>query len=262
MLDFVQNLLELPKAFYATSGNEKTSDKYQAIASYRIVHALEKAGFETVYANQSRVRVNHNDGYQRHIAKFRHADYLGNSVLVPEIALSNSANGSSTFKLIAGAYVFACTNGLFFGHDVTASLTVTHRGADLTDRIIEAAFTLIDAAHKESSIASEWQSIPMPYFRQLELAERARSLRYKPVAQDSAPDLWPIEAGDLLTCRHFEQRADNLFNVFNRIQEALIRGGMPSLSNNGKTRRARPIKAIEQDISINQDLFALAKQYA
>lgn len=264
MLDFaaIQNKVALPKAFYATSGNEKTSEKYQAIASYRIVHALEKAGFETVYASQARFRVRHNDGYQKHVAKFRHADYSGNNVLVPEIALANSANGSSTCNMIGGAYVFACTNGLFFGHDVSMHLKVTHRGADLTDRIIDAAFTLIANAKREASIVSEWQSIAMPYWRQLDFAERARALRYKPMAQDSGPDLWPVEIGDLLTCRHFEQRADNLFNVYNRIQEALIRGGMPSLSNKGKTRRARPIKAIEQDIAINQGLFELAKQYA
>ena len=263
MLDIVQNKVALPQSFYATHGlPDKTSENYAAIPTFRVVHALEKAGFELTKASQKGVRKAKNAGYQMHVATFRHNSLTGDNTLVPQIALCNSSNGTCAFRLIAGAYVFACSNGLFFGKEQFASFGVSHKGQDLTNRVITAAFEIIYQAQIQAQTITEWQSIPMPYARQLDFAYHARALRFETIKDASGKDIWPVELGDLLYPRHWEQRQDNLFNIYNRVQETLLRGGIKSLGQNGKIRNTRPIKSIETDLAINADLFALAKQFA
>lgn len=265
MLDTVSqnNLVALPASFYATQGLPvKTSENYAAIPTYRVIHALEKEGYQVVYAAQRSVRKKENAGYQLHVAKLRHESAQGSRFLVPEIALLNSSNGTSGFKLVSGAHVFACANGLCFAKDLYGSFFVPHRGKDLIERILLAASGILRHAEQASSVLTEWQAIHVPYHRQLDFAFHARALRFEPLKTDSGKELWPVEAGDLLECRHFEQREDNLFNVYNRIQESLVRGGLRSLTSKGKYRSTRHIKSIEQDIALNGALFELAKQYA
>jgi len=266
MLDTLsQNtLVTLPSAFYATHGRpDATSEKYEAIPTYRIIHALEKEGFQVVYASQRRTRVKENNGYQLHAAKLRHKDAQALGAAIPEIALLNSSNGTSGFKLVSGAHVFACSNGLCFAQDNKGSFFVPHRGNGLTDRIIEAARSILSHAAFTTAMMQDWQSVPMPYFKQLDFAFHARALRFEPIVDNvSRETFWPVEAGDLLECRHYAQRENNLFNVFNRIQESLIRGGLKARGQNYKTRATKHIKGIEQDIKLNAALFELAKQYA
>jgi hypothetical protein len=265
MLDIVsqKQLVSLPTSFYATRGlPEKTSDKYAAIPTYRVVHALEKDGFEVVNASQKSVRKAENSGYQLHVARLRHVSLTGNNLLVPEIGLLNSSNATSGFKLISGASVFLCANGLCFAEKNMGSFTVSHRGEQLLERVLLAARAIMQHAKEQAELLTTWQGVHMTYSRQLDFAYHARALRFSPIKQEDGRELWPIEAGDLLQARRFAERADNLYNVFNRVQEHLVRGGLQALGQNNRTRATRAIKSIETDLNINAKLYSLAKQFA
>ena len=59
----------------------------------------------------------------------------------------------------------------------------------------------------------------------------------------------------------------DLWRVFNRVQENLIRGGIkggPKLWDNGKvqSRSVRPVRGITQGIALNADLWSLAEKIA
>ena len=54
-----------------------------------------------------------------------------------------------------------------------------------------------------------------------------------------------------------DNRVD-LWSVFNRIQENLIRGGLVGRGNRGRRQRTRPVQSIDQDLRLNRALWLLA----
>jgi len=57
-------------------------------------------------------------------------------------------------------------------------------------------------------------------------------------------------------------KGNNLWLVFNRIQEKIISGDFEyGVTKHGKKRKGRAIKNFNQDLEVNQDLFNLALEY-
>lgn len=50
----------------------------------------------------------------------------------------------------------------------------------------------------------------------------------------------------------------DLWSVFNRTQENLLRGGLPGRSASGRRQRTRPVQGIDNDICLNRALWMLA----
>jgi hypothetical protein len=63
-----------------------------------------------------------------------------------------------------------------------------------------------------------------------------------------------------VTSRRTADDSNDLFTVYNRVQEALIRGSEVRGAN-GRFRQRRSITNIGKDIAINQKLFDLASSY-
>jgi hypothetical protein len=66
---------------------------------------------------------------------------------------------------------------------------------------------------------------------------------------------------DILEPRRQDDTASDLWTVFNRVQEAMIRGGFRVEVEGKKARKLKPIKSFEKDLSVNQKLFGLALEY-
>ena len=70
-----------------------------------------------------------------------------------------------------------------------------------------------------------------------------------------------IDPKALLTVRRDEDKEDTLWNVFNRVQENLIRGGVEGVSPNGRRTRTLGIKAMGSTVKTNLKLWDLAENY-
>jgi hypothetical protein len=66
---------------------------------------------------------------------------------------------------------------------------------------------------------------------------------------------------DFLTPTRKEDNKNDLWSVFNLVQEKLVHG-MVDYRNGSKTRKARSIKNFQQDIKLNSELYKLAFEYA
>ena len=70
---------------------------------------------------------------------------------------------------------------------------------------------------------------------------------------------WPasfISVEKILETRRFDDRGDSLWQVFNRVQENLIRGGQKDYSRHTRTR---PVTGLAEDIRLNKSLWHLAE---
>jgi hypothetical protein len=72
-----------------------------------------------------------------------------------------------------------------------------------------------------------------------------------------------IKADELLKVNHEEDEIPSLWNVYNRIQEAMIRGGvkMKNLVTN-KTFTSKAINGIDATIKFNKELFEVVEKVA
>jgi hypothetical protein len=74
-----------------------------------------------------------------------------------------------------------------------------------------------------------------------------------------------IAIDDILLVKRTQDAGNSLWKVFNRAQEHLLYGGFPVYrqTDAGWTERtARPIKGIDQNTQLNQQLWDLAEQFS
>ncbi|MBN3807442.1 DUF945 domain-containing protein, partial [Paraburkholderia sp. Ac-20336] len=69
----------------------------------------------------------------------------------------------------------------------------------------------------------------------------------------------PITENQLLAPRRFEDRRDDLWTVFNRVQENLTKGGLHGRSRTGRAMSTRPITGIDENVKLNRALWMLAE---
>jgi hypothetical protein len=66
---------------------------------------------------------------------------------------------------------------------------------------------------------------------------------------------------ELLSPVRTEDAGNTLWNVFNVLQEKMIKGGFSATGKNGKVRKQRPISSIKKDVDYNQRLWAVAERF-
>ena len=67
---------------------------------------------------------------------------------------------------------------------------------------------------------------------------------------------------DLLEPTRKEDGGNDMWSVYNVIQEKIIHGMFDVYGVNGKVRKARKIKNFQQDTRVNKDLYELAVEFA
>jgi hypothetical protein len=70
-----------------------------------------------------------------------------------------------------------------------------------------------------------------------------------------------IDINQLLAVDRVEDKGNDVWVVFNRIQEKLLNGDF-AYGQGSKIRKARKIKNFQQDARVNSELFDLALEYA
>ena len=63
---------------------------------------------------------------------------------------------------------------------------------------------------------------------------------------------------DILDPKRKEDEGDDLWKVFNVVQEKITQGEFHAALKGAKVRKVRKIKSFEKDLKVNKDLFQLA----
>lgn len=98
------------------------------------------------------------------------------------------------------------------------------------------------------------KELPRLLIEQIRFAERALAVRYPEAAQSG------MQPSQLLTCRRVQDTGDDLWSVFNRVQENLLVGGLSRWAASGRLTRTRRITSIRQDVRLNGRLWDLATE--
>jgi Domain of unknown function (DUF932) len=178
-------------------------------------------------------------------------------ILIPSVSSSGRASSGSAHSN-TGVLRFACENGLVVQAADFGSFSIRHSGSrDLFAQVREATARIMDKVPAIMHRIEVWKGTILPRSAQLDFAREAMELK----PNTNIPLSWP------LTARREEDMtlpdaSRDPWKSFNCVQEALLRGGQTGRNERGRRVTTRPVKAVDADLRINRQLWALAENYA
>jgi hypothetical protein len=163
----------------------------------------------------------------------------------------NSHDRSSGFHLYAGMYRVVCSNGLMVADgQFVEPIKVRHTASMVAD-IVQRSADLIKGADGVYSIREKMLAVPLTDKAAIKFATEAIEFRPPRRTGILTPDT-------LLIARRDEDKVNDLWHVFNRVQENMLRGGNDTITPEGRTVATKGIGRIERDVQVNSALWTLA----
>ena len=233
------------------------SDKYVHIPTSQVIEDIMKLNWQPIMAQEVKSR-NAKKGFQKHLIKFINYDLISdNAEEHPELLLTNSHDGSNSFKLDVGIFRLVCSNGLVIKSKDFGSLRVRHMGYEFKELELTINEMMVRVPGYIDQI-EKMKAIELKRTHMLEFAKRAALLRFTNVKEETIGEI--IDMEEFVKAVRTEDEGDKLWNIFNRIQEKVIQGTFEyKLSN--KERKARPVKGFVQQLKLNQEMWELADAY-
>lgn len=236
----------------ADAAHESRGERYSFIPTIEVIDALRGEGFEPYEIRQTRVRDAGKREHTKHMVRMRHASQISTKDEVPEIILLNSHDGSSSYQIMSGVFRFVCSNGLIAG-DMFNNVRVRHSG-NVVDDVIEGATRVLEDAKQIGYRIEDYKGIELGQDEQRAFATAAMQLRWG----DDAP----VTANRLLAAHRREDIKGDLWTTFNRVQENMLKGGIPGHSSTGRRTRTRAVGGVNENVKLNKALWTLADSMA
>jgi hypothetical protein len=233
----------------AEAAHESRGERYTFIPTISVIDGLRGEGFQPYEVRQTRVRDQSKREHTKHLVRLRHESSITSAEEVPEIILINSHDGTSSYQLLSGIFRFVCSNGLIAG-DVCSDIRVRHSG-NVVDDVIEGATRILEDTEQVIDRIGTYKSITLSEPEQQLFANAALSLRWD---EGKAP----VEAERILRPRRWADNKSDLWTAFNRIQENLVKGGVPGRSSTGRRVSSRAVGGVSENVKLNRALWTLA----
>ena len=257
---------QVPFAFL-DAPTRQVSSKYVHVPTSRVIDDLMSMGWQPVQAAQRRGRAGKTSVFSKHMIKFQNPNLIikgndGDDVF-PQIILTNSHDGTQSFKFMMGLYRLVCSNGLVIADEEFASFKIRHMGYSFED-LQELITNAVEELPKKVEVINTMKNIELTDKQQKDLAFKAFLLR-QGIALESE-QAKEVKIADevlenILEVQRGEDAGNDLWVTFNRVQEAITQGGFQGALQGAKIRKVRKIKSFEKDLKLNQQLFDLALQY-
>ncbi|MCT4737187.1 MULTISPECIES: DUF932 domain-containing protein [Enterobacteriaceae] len=244
-----EELMQHVPSVFGEDKHVSRSDRYAYIPTITLLENLQHEGFQPFFACQSRVRDPDRREHTKHLLRLRRAGQI-NGQHVPEIIILNSHGGESSFQLLPGYFRSVCTNSLVCGQSF-GEIRVPHRG-NVAGKVIEGAYEVLGVFDRVEEKRDAMESLLLPPPAQHALANAALTYRFGEEHQ-------PVTAAQILTPRRYEDRQNDLWTIYNRIQESLLKGGLPGRTAKGKRSHTRAVNGIDGDIKLNRALWVMAE---
>jgi hypothetical protein len=253
-----ESLRQLAPSIFATHAGPKCSDRYAYLPSYQVVRELRNLDLVPVHVSEGRKKDPMGRSFAMHQITFRRkndfaqAPELGE--LSPEILLLNSNDRTSPLAFDAGMLRAVCTNGMRTNDEkLGLSFKVRHTGKNRLDQLHAGMAMLIKNLDLTVEIANQWSKIQLTPFQADRFALKALDIK------DTALSISPQA---LLTARRDADRGMDLWHVFNRVQENIMKGGVAGYTASGKHASLKKISTLAKDVDFNRSLWAAASELA
>ena len=252
-------------SLFATAAHESRSERFQPIPTIEILRGLTKEGFVPVGVKQSASRTEGKALFTKHLIRLRRVDdgkiyNVGDTVC--EILLKNANDGTSAYELMAGLFRICCLNSLVTQTGTIDAIKVRDSG-DVAGKVIDGTYRVLDEAERTLAVPQDRSTAILNNDEQSVLAEAAHLLRFGDTDGNTKTAIKPEQ---LLVPRRSADRSNDLWTVWNRVQENSIKGGLHGVTRDehGRIRlsKSRAVNGIEQDIKLNKVLWLIGQKMA
>lgn len=249
---------EKAKSIFTAKGAPGTSEKYAHISTKQIVDDMAKLGWGVVDAKE--VRARKGEGFQKHLVVFRNNDIAikgeDGDHAYPQILLTNSHDGKNAFTFTAGLFRMVCENGLVICSKEFENLKIRHYGYDF-EELQKVISTMVEKLPLTVESMNQFKKKKLRKAQIEEFAKKAAAIRFGAEQLQNIT----IDYNKLIEPTREEDKGNDLWSVFNVVQEKLVHG-MFEYTSGTKLRKARKIKNFKQDLDLNAKLYELAVEYA
>ena len=256
----------VPAAF-STHADPRVSEKYSFVSTEELLHTFEKLGWTPTNSKQNGL-----SPYARHTIRLANPAFglmdLKNDNVKPQLILDNSHNRSSNAMIHLGLFRLVCANGLVVAiPGLASSIKFRHIGVDMEElkklmEVISNQYVMIGGR------ISEMQSLELSEEQQIAFVIKAMAMRESAYFVDRENDLVKtdlvlksINPTEILKPLRPEDNANNLWTVYNRIQEKMVNGQFERKSLKGRTSQPRSITNATRNINFNKALWSIAEEY-
>jgi hypothetical protein len=224
------------------------SDKYVFVPTQDILENFEREGWQLSSVNQTG-----RGQYALHQLKFRNGELPKVGDTLVEAIIRNSHNGTATFQVSAGLHRLVCSNGLTVPTSLSESLKVRHQKFDLDEvkRLTESFAKRLPKI--ETSVTRMMEKI-MTTDEKIDFVRKSAEFRWK-----TGKVLSAMEVEGLLVPNRVDDEGDDLWKVFNVVQEKYVRGGLSYESPTGRKTALKGLKGITAVNNLNTQLWELAE---
>ena len=258
-MDFIDKseIKKRANSIFTTTGSPSTSDKYAHISTEKIIDDMELLGWGVVDAKQ--VKARKSVGFQKHLVVFRNSEIVidgadGDTVF-PQILLTNSHDGKNAFTFTAGLFRMICENGLVVCNQEFENLKIRHYGYDF-EELEKTINAMVEKLPLTVESMNRFKTTVLNSNQMLDFAKRALNSRFT----DSELEHITIDLNDLLTPSREEDKGNDMWSVFNTVQEKLTHG-LFNYAYGSKNRKACKIKNFNKDMELNNKLYQLANEF-
>jgi len=250
----------LASSVFTMTPSSDVSEKYTHIPTSQVIEDMRQLGWDVVDAKEVKARKEATAGFQKHLVVFRNNDVVINGddgdTVFPQILLTNSHDGKNAFTFTAGLFRMVCENGLVISTQQFEDVKMRHMGytfEDLQKNIRE----MVEKLPLTVESMNKMKQVELTPQQAVEFAQKSLAARF---SQDEIDNI-EVDFDELLEPTRSEDRGNDLWSVFNVVQEKLIHG-MFNYKYGVKVRKARKIRNFKQDLVINEKLFDVALEFA
>ncbi|HEF0099536.1 TPA: DUF945 domain-containing protein [Citrobacter youngae] len=244
-----EELMQVVPSVFGEDKHASRSERYSYIPTITLLENLQREGFQPFFACQTRVRDLSKREHTKHMLRLRRAGQITGQQ-VPEIILLNSHDGSSSYQMLPGIFRSVCTNSLVCGQSF-GEIRVSHKG-NVVEKVIKGAYEVLGVFDQVEEKRDAMQSLLLPPPAQQAMANAALTYRF-------GEEHHPVTTAQILTPRRYEDRQDDLWTTYQRLQENLLKGGLPGRTAKGKRSHTRAVNGIEGDVKLNRALWVMAE---
>ena len=252
-----------PLAFAKEATNPDVSKRYLFVNTETIIDDLDKLGWKPVQAAQRASRGG-DTIFSKHMIAFQNPDLKikgkDGDDSFPRIIMTNSHDGMQAFKFSVGIFRLVCSNGLVVADEQFNEFKIKHKGYTFDELRGVVNEAVADLPNKVEVLNQMKQRV-LTQEEKNKLALDAMLIRagIEPGSEKAKKFNYDDETIiDILDPKRDEDKGDDLWRVFNVVQEKITQGDFHAALTGAKVRKVRKIKSFEKDLKVNKELFKLA----
>lgn len=256
-----------PLVFATSPTNDKVSEKYTVANTYTVIQDMEKLGWKVVRAAQRRATKKSSGRFSYHMVALQNPDIKitkqvdGGEEIVecfPQIILTNSHDGLSCFQFRVGLYRCICSNGLVISDAELSEFKIRHIYYSF-ENLRAVVGRILEALPSKVERMSQMSNVLLSEDQKLDFAKKALSIRKGVKEEELQADEETYK--DLLTPVRKEDEGNSLWNVYNVLQEKIVKGGYSTAEEGKKARKVRKVTSFIKELDFSRRIDEVAQSY-